>query len=480
MSVRPSAPALPNDSADWRTLWTGAPGLRLATLAAGVALHAINLYLTASTLPSVVGDIGGMSLYAWNTTLFIVASIVGATLAVPLIGRIGAHRAYLGACVAFGAGSALCMLAPAMSTLLVGRALQGLGGGVLLAAPYALMRELLPAHLWPRALATLSGMWGVATFVGPAIGGAFAQYTSWRHAFAVLLPATALLAFGAARALRAVSPQRPGGEGPAWRQLALLVLAVLLASSSTVAPSPGWGALALVASAAVFIAIRRCELAGPCRLLPLDTYRRDGALGAMYATSALLAVTVTSSEAFVPLFLQRNHGHTPLAAGYIAAVASAGWTAGSVLSASLPRAWALRVARWACWSCAAAAAGLAVALSTVVPAVGPTMGGAGLGLTGFVVGAQLLAGFGVGLAWPHLGAAIMASAPEGDAERASGAIMTVQLVATTLAVAVGGWLIEVTSDRHAGDLSAPAAWLFGLLALAPLLARWSWPRALAH
>ena len=67
------------DEASWLDLFRGANALRVLVLAAGVALHAINLYLTTTILPSVVDDIGGVAFYAWNTTLFIVASITGGT-----------------------------------------------------------------------------------------------------------------------------------------------------------------------------------------------------------------------------------------------------------------------------------------------------------------------------------------------------------------------------------------------------------------
>ena len=118
------------DDASWLDLFRGANALRVLVLAAGVALHAINLYLTTTILPSVVDDIGGVAFYAWNTTLFIVASITGAAVAAQVIQHAGPRGAYLLGAAVFGGGSALCALAPAMPVLLAGRVLQGLGGGV--------------------------------------------------------------------------------------------------------------------------------------------------------------------------------------------------------------------------------------------------------------------------------------------------------------------------------------------------------------
>lgn len=108
----------------------------------------------------------------------------------------------------FGGGSALCALAPTMQVLLVGRMLQGLGGGVLLSAPYVLMRSVLPEPLWPRALALLSGMWGIATLLGPAVGGIFAQYATWRLAFWSLVVLIALAAAAAVVVLKPAAPRQ--------------------------------------------------------------------------------------------------------------------------------------------------------------------------------------------------------------------------------------------------------------------------------
>lgn len=297
-----SSTSITADDASWLDLFRGANALRVLVLAAGVALHAINLYLTTTILPSVVDDIGGVAFYAWNTTLFIVASITGAAVAAQVIQHLGPRGAYLLGAMVFGGGSALCALAPIMQVLLVGRVLQGLGGGVLLSAPYVLMRSVLPEPLWPRALALLSGMWGIATLLGPAVGGIFAQYATWRLAFWSLV---VLIALAAAAAVVVLKPAAPQAERPTpvpTRQLVLLAVAVVAASWASVSDSPWLGALGLIAAALTLLAIRRVEMRSSRRILPADAYTGRTALAALYGVSALLAVTVTCTEIFVPLF----------------------------------------------------------------------------------------------------------------------------------------------------------------------------------
>jgi MFS family permease len=455
-------------AARWRDLFCGPSGLQMAVMAGGIALHSITLYITTSILPTVVADIGGMPLYAWNTTVFVVAAIVGAAAAVQVLQQLGVRWAYIVVAASFAAGSALCALAPSMPVMLLGRLIQGLAGGSLLAGPYVLVHRTLPARLWPRALALFSGMWGVATLLGPAVGGGLAEYSSWRLAFGALVLVALALAVSAAIAFWHTNP-RTAAKALPMRQLATLAIAVLSASTSTLAGSALLGALCLVVALGLLIGLRRADQAAASRLLPRAAYDRGGLLGPLYGTSALMAITVTCTELFIPLFLQRNQGHSALLAGYIAAAASAGWTIGALISASMTPSRAPRLARAAPWLSALALAVLCISMSQ--PSASPTVDS-----TLAIVGSLIALGLGVGLAWPHLAGRIMAAAPPAEADTASGAIMTVQLIATTMSAAVGGFLIETAAGSADADLTTPAAWLFGLLMLAPFGAILLWPR----
>ena len=116
----------PESSASWADLLHGANALRSIALAGGVALHAINVYIVTTILPSVIQEIGGLEYYAWNTTLFVVTSIIGSALSAKLIETLGPRAAYLAAVAIFTAGAVACALAPTMPVLLAGRSIQGL------------------------------------------------------------------------------------------------------------------------------------------------------------------------------------------------------------------------------------------------------------------------------------------------------------------------------------------------------------------
>ncbi len=93
------------EDASWGMLLKGRNSLKSLALAGGVALHAINVYITITTLPSIVRDIGGLNLYAWNTTVFILASILSSALTSRLLILLAPRDSYLFATLCFLVGS---------------------------------------------------------------------------------------------------------------------------------------------------------------------------------------------------------------------------------------------------------------------------------------------------------------------------------------------------------------------------------------
>lgn len=216
-------------------LFSGANAMRALVLAGGVVLHAVNVYIVTTILPTVVQDIGGLDLYAWNTTLFVVASILGSALSPKLLALTGPKGSYAVAALIFAVGALVCALAPNMSLLLFGRFVQGIGGGFLFALAYAMIRLVFAEPLWPRAMALVSAMWGVATLAGPAVGGVFAQWEMWRAAFGLV----ALIAVLFAALALVVLPKREQHAAAVSKvatpviQLLLLTLAVLAISAGS-------------------------------------------------------------------------------------------------------------------------------------------------------------------------------------------------------------------------------------------------------
>ncbi|MFT3980649.1 MAG: MFS transporter [Ferruginibacter sp.] len=192
----------------WRDLFqTG--GLALAIISAGTTLQAMEAFIITAMLPTVVADIGGLELFAWTTTVFVVASIVATLFAAVRPRSVGPRGGYMIAASAFAIGSIVCGFAPSMIVLLAGRLVQGFGAGLLIAQATSMFRIVFPERLWPRAMALNATIWGVGTMVGPALGGVFAEIGHWRWAFLGIVPVAALVIVGAWRVLPDTSESRP-------------------------------------------------------------------------------------------------------------------------------------------------------------------------------------------------------------------------------------------------------------------------------
>ncbi|MGC3985546.1 MAG: MFS transporter [Pseudorhodoferax sp.] len=471
MSAVAAAPTSSSATASWGELLRGRNGLLAVALTGGVALHAVNVHIVTTVLPSVVQDIGGLAWYAWNTTLFVVASIVGAAMSVRLLATRGPRGACLAALALFALGSAACASATAMPWMLAGRSVQGLGGGMLAALSYALIRVVFAPPLWPRAVALVSGMWGVATLCGPAVGGLFAQAGHWRWAFWALLPVSALQAALVAWQLRggAAAEDRPA---VAVRQIALLAASVLAVAAASLSPQLAWQGAGVLLGLALGAAAVALDRRARVRLLPHGATALRTPLGAVYACVALLLVG-TTTEIYVPYFLQTLHGLTPLAAGYLTAAMAGGWSAGSLLSSGRTGDRAARLLRAGPVLCTA---GL-LALAVLVPLgegldAGPRMLLGGLALAGV--------GAGVGVGWPHLLTRVLRLAPQGEGGLASAAITTVQLYGMAIGAAVAGLVANAAGLTVPGGVAgaqSAAAWLFASFAVAPAVAAWLVRRA---
>lgn len=455
---------LPDDSR-WRDLFSGKNAAISIALSLGVVIHAVNILMATTILPSVVEDIGGLNLYAWNTTLFVAASIVGSVFSARILSVYGARIAYLLAVIVFFAGSLACTLAPRMDIMLLGRTVQGFGGGVMFALSYAMINLVYVPALWPRAMALISGMWGVATLVGPAVGGIFAELNAWRYAFGVMLPL--MVVYGLFLLTIMPKKQKTTENEPGQRlpliQLTLLTAAVLIVSAGSLSPDVTLNVFGVVTALLLLILLAVVEQRSSSRLLPRNTFRRGSHHAALYVTISLLAIGMTC-EVFVPYFLQRLHGQSPLASGYMSALMAAGWTVSEIISAGWKGA---KMRASILLGPLFVLAGLVLlALTLPVPSAGTW------GIMSPILLGLSLVGFGIGFGWPHLLTRILQVAATEDKDVAAASITTVQLFATALGAALAGMIVNVNgfNDGTLTGVTSSAYWLMMLLAIAPLIA----------
>ncbi|HLT62663.1 MAG TPA: MFS transporter [Microlunatus sp.] len=423
------------------------PGARgpVTVLAGGVALYAINVYLTTSLLPSAVAEIGGFELYAWAMTAFLIASVISSMLVSRTLARRGPRLAYWIGLGLFGAGSVVAAVAPTMPVLLGGRALQGLGGGLLAGLAFAVIRIVLPEALWKRSYGLLSVMWGIGNVVGPLLGGLFAQLGAWRGAFVLLAVASAGIAVLAGRAIPGGGATESGAGRIPLLSLTLLTLATTAVSvASIVGPSPTM--VVLIAVAVLLVAgFVVADRTGSAQVLPRATFRRGSVLLWIYLSVAVLAITSTV-ETFLPLFGQRIGGMSPLAAGLLGAALSWGWSIGSIVNSGVTRPAATRLARLT--GPVLVAVGLAGYTALQASPAGPVR-------IAFWFVALVIAGTGIGMALVHWMPAAMSVSPDpAESQQAAAGLNTVQLIANAFGSALAGLLVGLGGPTMIGSAQA--------------------------
>jgi EmrB/QacA subfamily drug resistance transporter len=288
-------------------------GLVLAML-----LAALDSTIVATALPTIVGELGGLSHLSWVVTAYLLAQ----TVVTPLYGKLGDLYGRKGilqiGIVVFLVGSALCGVAQTMTQLIAFRFLQGLGGGGLAVTTMAVVGDIIPPRERGRYQGIFGAAFGVASVAGPLLGGFFTSQLSWRWIFYVNLPLGAIALTVLAVTLPSVATRvRRSIDYAGSALLALVLAAIVLVTDlgGAVLPWSSPPVLALAALAvvclALFVAVERraAEPVLPLRLFANRSFTVAAAVGLIVGFALFGSVT------YLPVFLQVVKGASPTASG---------------------------------------------------------------------------------------------------------------------------------------------------------------------
>ena len=443
------------DSA-WDELWRSGLLGRFLLICLGVWLHATDTLVTATILPKVVADIGGIDYMSWNLALYECGAILSGAAAAMLCGQIGIKRVMLTGSALYGLGCVIAACAGSMEILLLGRLAQGIGGGLLVTLSYIAIEQSFPQHLWTKLFGIVSAIWGAGSLLGPLIGGVLADAGLWRAVFVCFaIQAAMLYAVGAWRLPKAQSAA-PSRHGFPVRQMVLLMLATAVIAEASQAPGLALPILLCISGLGLLYLAARADRLSRNPLLPRTLLAITGPMGAGLFMVFALSVSTTGFAIYGPLLMSILLGKSALFAGYLLAVEAVSWSLATMLITLLPRNWGSLLIRLGTLCIVSGVCGLSFA----VPA----------GALGWIIVSAIAHGAGFGLCWPAIAERIIDLAAVKERTLAAGAASTVQRIGYAVGAAATG--IIAHASGLSADLTLPVArqvgfWIFA--GFAPLL-----------
>ncbi len=463
---RPTAGKTESFGASWSTLRRSGLLPQFLALCFAVWLHAANSMLAATTLPSAVEEVGGATLIAWAFTLYQLGSILAAAGSGLMVRRTGVRLGLLGASLVYGLGCIVCAIASHMEIVLIGRLMQGIGGGMLIALTYIALTRNFPAALMPRLMALISATWSTSAFCGPLIGGTFSSLGLWRFGFwafalqALLFVACALFVIKEGKATGKSAPTTV----PLLRLSVLTAAIVMISMAGALVDALLSPLLSIASLALLWLFLRMDRARVSTRMFPSNTLNVRAPVSAGLFMVFTAAAGTMSFIVYGPILLEKLYGITPLAAGYVVALEAVSWGAAAILFSGFPQAKEKHLIRTGTAIVSLGVLGFAFAMPS--------------GSLWLVIACAIAQGGGFGIMWGFVVRRMIAVVPAEERDVAASSMPTTQQIGFAIGASAAG--IVANTAGFAEGLTMEAAqsaafWVFAAfmpLALVANLAAW--------
>ena len=390
----------------------------------------------ATILPRIVANLGGLSLYGWSFSAYMLATILGLILAGDEADRKGPALPFIIGVSLFVLGLILAGTAPSMITFVLSRGVQGLGAGIITSVVYVCVGRGYPEQVKPRMIAILSSAWVVPGLIGPALAGIVADLVGWRWVFLGLVPVLPLATVLVLPALKQLAPSTSSGSWDLRRLLA--AVGVVIGSGMTLS---GLQVQSIPIAIVLTLSGLVVGIFSLHRILPAGTLQAKAGMPAAIATMGFLSMAFFGGDAFLPLTLISIRGQNTIIAGVALTAATMAWTVGSWLQAKLaPRQGRRLLVTAGLLLIALGLAGIASVLIPGIPVV-------------VAIVAWGVSGLGMGLAYSTVSLVVLETAPAGQEGSATASMELASVLGSALGTGLGGVIVAFA----AADGSSPSS-----------------------
>ncbi|MFC0862821.1 MFS transporter [Sphaerimonospora cavernae] len=413
-------------------LWTARTWPFIVAILALETFIAFEAFAVTTVLPVTMSSLNGPEWYSLSYAATITTALVGMIVGGNWTDRSGTRVPLVFGGTLFVLGIALCALAPNAAVFILGRLLQGVGGGIDAVVLYVLIAQRIPAGPRAKMFGLLTAAWLLPSMIGPVLAGLLTELVSWRTVFGFILAGAAVSLVGlltVTRGFTSRSQSTPSAPALFGRQgVIALVAAGLLLILHLSGQLPLQQSMIAISLALVGLALT----AG--RLLPPGTLRLRGVAQRLVALRAALGATVTATDVYLTLYLQSERGFPPTTAGVVIAIGAAGWAGGAWLQGRFSDALDShrRLITTAALLVASGPACVALYILDVTP-------------LWLVVAACVTMGLGMGIAYPRIATATLAIVDESEHGKYSSALQAGESMSIAALLAVSAALLTAVS-----------------------------------
>jgi MFS family permease len=442
----------------WAELLSGKNLSLLLAISSGIGLHAFNQFAVVPSLPVAVAEIGGATIYSLAYSVYFVCSVAGGVTAIIFRERFGARVVLTLSSLLFIAGIVMCSVAGSFEWVVIGRALQGLADGLIVAVCYSLIPSGFASAFLPKVFAVEAAVWAVASVLGPMLGGLATEEWSWRAVFWLPLPLILLMlaCAGVSVAVEQAEISRRKLTVP----LTLCVVGALVLSAPSLFETATMRCVSLLVGALLMWASVRIGVRPSSRVFPGDAFRPGTVVGHAFWMMFLMSYAHALCTVYLGLVVVHRWQYSPTLSGFLIVTMPLAWSLVAMLAGSFHNA---RVKTF----CLAFGPPMMVAGSVTI-GLGLASGNLWLMLVG-----QTLNGIGFGLAWAEISQAAMSASAQHERKMTGALLPTVATLGSAAGAGASGTIVAATGLVPAlqhGDISPSLFWLYGLATMISLAA----------